>query len=105
MTKKKNGNSKQIKLHEERGRTSVFINAEITHDGGLVVAGQEIGDAPRKRWGNERYEYQVSIPANQKDHVLLALLQALYTDNPAAVTEFNEFLQTQEIEHRFDSWT
>ena len=83
----------KVTLCEERGETSIYIDAEITKDGTLQLSGQDLGQAPEEFWGDSDYEYWLVIPADQKDRVLLALLENQYAGNRRAVSEFQGFLK------------
>lgn len=124
--------SKKVKLYEERGETSRYIDAEITKDGDLVMTGQDLGKLPKEFWGDSDYEFWVYVPAkykhdvhrvllekfhadnpnvvdqfkdsNSTDDVILALLQKLYAGNPKAVDQFKDFMRSQGIPAEFDSW-
>ncbi len=124
--------SKKVKLYEERGETSRYIDAEITKDGDLVMTGQDLGKLPQEYWGDSDYEFWVYVPAkykhdvhrvllekfhadnpsvvdhfkdsNSTDDVILALLQKLYAGNPKAVDKFKDFIRSQGIPAEFDSW-
>jgi hypothetical protein len=94
----------KVTLCEERGETSIYIDAEITDDGTLQLSGQDIGRVPEEFWGDSDYEYWLVIPADQKDRVLLALLEELYRGNRRAVSEFQSFLKERDIPCAFHSW-
>ena len=94
----------KVILCEERGETSIFIDAEITADGTLQLSGQDLGTAPQEFWGDLDYEYWLVISADQKDRVLLALLEKVYKGDRRAVSNFQEFLKEREIPARFHSW-
>jgi hypothetical protein len=93
-----------VTLCEERGETSIYIDAEITDDGALQLSGQDIGRAPEEFWGDSDYEYWLVIPAEEKDRVLLALLERIYKGNRCAVSELQSFLKERNIPHAFHSW-
>ena len=93
-----------MQLCSRRGETSITIDAEITEDGALQLSGQDIGEAPKEFWGDDDYEYWLLVLAEQKDRVLLALLEKLYQGNPRAVSEFQHFLKERKIPCSFHSW-
>ena len=39
-------------LYEHRGPTQIYIEASVTDDGDLRVAGHDLGEAPKKYFGN-----------------------------------------------------
>jgi hypothetical protein len=94
----------RVRLCESRGSTSVFIDAEITDDGSLQLSGQDVGEAPAKWWGDDDYEYWVHVRPENKDRVLLALLEKLYAGNSRADTEFADLLKAKGIPYEFDSY-
>src|SRR5262245_24409947 len=105
MARKKQASlSPSLRLYEQRGETSIFIDATITKSGDLKVSGQDVGKAPQTFWGDDDYEYWVQVPQAQKDQVLLTLLEQLYKGNPHAVEEFRTLLETKGIPCTFDTW-
>ncbi len=42
----RDGKLHTVRLYEVRGETSVYIDAEISEEGNLVVSGQDIGKLP-----------------------------------------------------------
>jgi hypothetical protein len=83
---------KRVQITARRGETFIFVDTEITAEDVLQFSGQDTGQAPKEYWGDDDYEYWFLIPAEQKDRVLLALLEELYQGNPRAVSEFQSFL-------------
>ncbi|MEH2237514.1 hypothetical protein [Nostoc sp.] len=47
----------KIRLFEESGETSQFINAELDEKGDLIIIGQGVGKAAIAHWGDEDYEF------------------------------------------------
>lgn len=76
----------KVKLVDIKGVTSIYIDAEITDNGDLLISGQDIGTAPRKVRHDDDYEYWLTVRAPNKDRFLLALLDKLYADNPSLVS-------------------
>ncbi|MEA5552527.1 hypothetical protein VB713_16420 [Anabaena cylindrica UHCC 0172] len=94
-----------IRLFEQNGETSRFIDAELNEKGDLLIFGQDIGKAPLETWGDTDYEFWVTVAKKDKDKVLLALLKKLYSNNPSAVDEFRNFCKSAEIPFKFETWT
>lgn len=120
---------KQVRLLEDRGATSRFVDAEIREDGELVVSGQDVGEAPLEWWGDTDYEWWVTVASKDKPRVLHALLERaqwagvslptiaededsalltvlkhLYGGRFHAVDEFRDFLESQSIPCGGGTW-
>ena len=93
-----------ITLVGQGGPTSIHIDVRIDDNGDLVIFGQDIGDAPDEIYGDLDFEYWLSIPAAEKDRVLLLLIEKLYRGNAAVVSEFRNFLASKDISHAFHSF-
>ncbi|MHA2423509.1 MAG: hypothetical protein ACXAEF_01905 [Candidatus Thorarchaeota archaeon] len=94
----------KVQLVEERGNTSIFIEAGIDDKGSLVISGQDLGDAPKEFWGDSDYEYWVIVSKDQKDRVLLLLLEELYKGDTQVVSKFRKLLKEKGISSEFQSW-
>ena len=93
-----------IKLVRQSGSTSICIDARIEDNGDLRFSGQDIGEAPEEIFGDSDYEYWLTIPAAEKDRLLLALIEQAYQGNASVVSEFREFLESKGIPHAFHSF-
>ena len=69
----KDDGARRVRLCEVRGKTSVYIDAEINDQGSLVVSGQDVGKAPEEHWGDSDYEYWVVVAKEHKERVRRAL--------------------------------
>ena len=96
--------SEVIKLVRQAGATSIYIDARIDDEGNLRLSGQDIGEAPEAMFGKSDYEYFLNIPAAEKDRVLLALLEKVYSGNASVISEFREFLESKGIPCEFHSF-
>jgi len=96
--------ARRIKLYESRGETSIFIDAEIKGTGDLQLSGQDVGEAPRKFYGDSDYEYWLTVSKEYKDDVLLLLLEKMYSGNSSVISEFKELLESGGIPCKFHSW-
>ena len=95
----------RVKLVEQRGSTSVFIDAKIDEEGRFVISGQDIGEAPQEHFGDSDYEYWVVVPKAEKNKVLLALMEKLYHGDTKVVSRFMDLLKSKGIQYEFGSWT
>jgi hypothetical protein len=93
-----------VSLYRHHGETTIHIQARITETGAIEVSGQDVGKAPQELWGDEDYEYRVVIAPEQKDRLILALLEALYQGNPRAVENVKQLLAKNAIPYVFDIW-
>ena len=96
--------ARRIKLYESRGKTSIYIDAEIKGTGDLQFSGQDLGEAPRKFFGDSDYEYWLTVSKEYKDDVLLLLIEKLYGGNSSAVSEFRRLLESSGIPCEFHSY-
>lgn len=101
---KNEGIGRRVELLEDRGETSRFTDAEIDEKGNLIMYTQDIGKTPEEVWGDSDYEFWVTVAAEYKDMVLLALIEKLYAGHFSAVDEFREFLESKGIPHKFENW-
>jgi hypothetical protein len=86
------------------GPTTTRIDVEITEEGDILFSGQDVGEAPERFWGDEDYEYWLKISATDKDRVLLALIEKLYSGNPSVISEIKDFLNSRDIPSEFSSY-
>ncbi len=80
------------------------VEASIDSAGNLTIAGCDAGDLVREMWGHDDYEYTLTVPAADKDRLLLALLAQHYGDNSEAFAAIRRLLEQHSVPHRFDSW-
>lgn len=100
-----------VQLCAHRGPdTSVFIDAEISEEGHLVLSGQDVGRAPLEHWGDSDYEYWVVVRREHKEQVLRLLMEELVSlprpdGTPPAMSAFTAFLQAQGVPLDDARWT
>jgi hypothetical protein len=97
--------SNKVRLVDIVGATQIHIDVEITEEGDLLFSGQDLGEAPQQFFDDSDYEYWLRISAADKDRVLLALIDKLYSGNPSVVSEVKEFLNSRAIPCTFDSYS
>ena len=90
-------NLKNIKLYEDRGPTSRFVSAEINNSGDLVLFAHDIGEAAREYTGRDDYEWYVTVQTQNKDAVILALIERVFGGKFDASKEFREWLKEKGI--------
>ncbi|MDD5510356.1 MAG: hypothetical protein PHI12_06085 [Dehalococcoidales bacterium] len=119
-----------MELYSKREKgTTIHIEATIDYSGNLIISGQDVGELPRKVWGDDDYEYWLvvkpkyqeevlkalsehcdqigicitSLPLNKGDAVL-ELLKQIYGGNICAFDEFRDLLKAKHIRAKFDSY-
>ena len=85
-----------IELVNRGGSTSIHIDVRIEKNGDLRFSGQDIGD-------DLDYEYWLTVPAAEKDKLLLALIEKHYAGDALAVSTLREFMESQQIPCAFFS--
>ncbi len=88
---------KKVKLFEEEGETSRYIDAEIDEDGDIIISGQDLGKAPQEFWGDSDYEFSTYVAAKYKNDVSYALLEKLKDENPAEFEKMKEWESQDDI--------
>lgn len=88
----------------EDDATPRFVDVHIGREGELIVSGCDVGDLPMEVWGDEDYEFWVSVPEEQKDWVLLYLLQQRFGGDDKAVSSFKEWLKERGIPFQFNTY-
>ena len=87
--------SDKIELVNQSGSTSIFIDVRIKKNGDLLFSGQDIGDAPSDMFGDSDYEYWLTIPAAEKDKVLLALIETHYGGDAMVITKLRKLMESK----------
>jgi len=95
--------TKPIKLVNQGGSTSIHIDVRITENGDLRFSGQDIGDAPEEIFGDLDYEYWLTVPAAEKDKLLLALIEKHYAGDALVISTLREFMESKQISCAFFS--
>jgi hypothetical protein len=96
--------SKTVQLYEERGETDRIITAFIEDGGDLCVSGYDMGKDPLQWFAKSDYEFWVTLKADQKDRLLLALIEKCFGGKPSAVDEFREFVESKGIPFTWMTW-
>jgi hypothetical protein len=121
--------TRRVELVSRQGNPSVYISAEITASGDLLLSGQDTGSAVSAIWGDSDYEYWLSVPASatgaalrallesqdslaafdtvpesQRAVALLELVEAAYAGDPSVVTKLKALLDEHGIECHFTSY-
>jgi hypothetical protein len=91
-------------LVKQGGATSIHIDVQIDDKGNLLFSGQDIGRAPEEIFGDLDYEYWLTVPAAEKDRLLLALIQKFYHGDASVISGFRELLESKDIPHQFHSF-
>jgi hypothetical protein len=92
---------REVNLVSITDDTSIHISAEILGNGDLRFSGQDLGAAPNEFFGDSDYEYWLTVPAAQKDAVLLLLLNVAYHGDPLLITKLRDMLTQQNVPHEF----
>lgn len=104
ITRKEEAPLEPVRLFEERGETSRFIDATVDEKGDVLVSAQDVGKDPQEWWGDSDYEFWVTVHAQHKDRLLLALIEKLYGGRFHAVDEFRDFVKSRGIPFEWGSW-
>jgi len=67
-------------IDRETDRIEIHLTAEITPKGDVLLSGQDLGPAVEEIWGDDDYEYRLTVPSEQKDRVLAGLARIAFQD-------------------------
>lgn len=84
-------------LVDQPGPMSIHLEAEVKPGGDFVISGQDVGEAPDEVFGTSDYEYFLTVRAEHKDEVLIALFETVYKGDPMLFSRFKELLQSRQI--------
>lgn len=79
------------------------VTCEIESGGNLKVLVYDTGEAPEACFGGD-YDRWVTVPADVKDELLIALLADRYEGDMEAVAKFTAFCIENGIAHKFDTY-
>ncbi len=89
----------------ELGDTKVFVEVHISPEtGDFIMAGQDLGGAPMRAFGDDEYEYFLSVAAADKDKVLLYLMQHVFAGVTKTRTAIAEWLDARKIAYGLHSF-
>ena len=89
--------SNKVKLVRQGGATSIYIDMSIDENGNLLFSGQDIGSDPEEIFGDTDYEYWLTVPAAEKDRLLLALLEKHYGGDALVISTLRKFMESKQI--------
>lgn len=84
--------------------TRTVLSVYRDEDDDLVIAGQDLGEAPSSWFGADEYEYWITVPASHAARVPIQKLRELAHTNNGNTTPITDWLDQQGIPHRFSSW-
>jgi len=94
-----------VKLFDGKaGRVDSVSVASIEANGSLMVLTADGGASVESFWGDDDYEYWVTVAPKDKDSVILALMAKCYEGDAEVVAHFKELLKSKGIPFQFDSW-
>ena len=91
-------------LVNQQGATSIYIDVEVKGNGDLLFSGQDIGEAPEEYFGKSDHEYWLTVPAYEKENLLLALIEKHYAGDACVMSKLQELMESKKITHYFDSY-
>jgi hypothetical protein len=83
--------------------TQSYVETRMTETGDLILEGQDIGTASLSVFGENEYEYAVTVPAAQKDLLLLRLVRERFLTDPTPSSTFMAYLKAANIPYQFQS--
>ena len=83
-----------------------WLDAQINETGDLVLEGYDIGGIVENFWGNDDYEYWLTVAGEFKDSLLLLLIKDAFDSGHFENSSgFREWLDKKGVPNDFSSWT
>ena len=96
---------KTMEIFRDDGMNFTSIRANFNNDGALSIDGQDMGPLVEQFWGDDDYEYFLSIPKKSIEMFLLYLMKlAFNTEKKITFGDCKEILEVNNIEHDFNWW-
>ena len=94
-----------MEIFREDGIEFTSIRTNFGADGTLSINGQDMGPMVEQFWGDDDYEYSLSIPKKSIEMFLLHLMKLAF-NNEKKITfgDCKEILEVHKIEHAFNWW-
>lgn len=93
-----------VLFEDDSSPTTISIELKEDSKGGLTLFGHDVGDAPRRTFGHEDYEYSVTVPADGIRALAFQLLAEEFKGDPSAVSRLRELCNRRQIPCSFWSW-
>jgi hypothetical protein len=91
----------RLVIHDQQTETDRnYLDASVTDQGDLVLTGQDIGETPKRFFGDDDYEYWRTVPAPHVPTVLLHLIKDRFRND----IEFVTWCREKGIPCRFEYW-
>ena len=96
---------KTMEIFREDGIEFTSIRTNFGADGTLSINGQDMGPMVEQFWGDDDYEYFLSIPKKSIEMFLLHLMKLAF-NNEKKITfgDCKEILEVNKIEHALNWW-
>ena len=88
----------KISLFKNKNDTSAYVDASITEEGDLRVVRNSFGP------GDFETEVTAAVSEKDKDQLLLALLERVFSGNKDAVEDFFKFAKSRKIPVHWFRW-
>lgn len=88
----------------ESGGTRSVLSVHREKDGALVIAGQDLGTAPRAMFGDGDYEYWITIPPPHAA-IEVSVLREVANGDPGGSRAIRAWLDERSVPFGFHSYT
>jgi hypothetical protein len=93
-----------IEIARQEGAEFRSVRLVLEDDGTIKMDAQDIGPTVTRIWGDDDYEFGVSVPAASLPQLAFELLREKFLGQLGAVDAFREWCTTHGVQHEFDSW-
>ena len=96
--------SQVIEIARQEGTEFRSVRLALEDDGTIKMDAQDIGPTVTRIWGDDDYEFGVSVPAASLPQLAFELLREKFLGQLGAVDAFREWCTTHGVQHEFDFW-
>lgn len=93
-----------IEIARQEGTEFRSVRLALEDDGTIKMDAQDIGPTVTQIWGDDDYEFWVSVPPAAVSKLAFELLHEKFAGQLGAVDAFRDWCKMHGVEHEFDSW-
>jgi hypothetical protein len=93
-----------IEIARQEGANFRSVRLTVEEDGAVKIDGQDLGRTVEEFWGEDEYEFWVTVPPSALPKLAFELLREKFVGQLGAVDAFRDWCKAHGIEHEFGNW-